>query len=389
MYRGLPDRRYADRWLISTPSRTACTTGRRPGRRADRRLAPDPRPPRARLRGALRARAADRRSSRTRASRSSGAPTGSTPRSSAGPARQRPDDRGALRVRRAARHRPRLRPQHHRHRRRSARAWPRPRWPTSWAAGSSILGTPAEEGGGGKVADGRARRVRRRRRRDDGAPGRRRPARDGRHRHPAARRSSTTAGRRTPRPLPQEGRNALDAAVLGYMNVAALRQHIRPDRAHPRHLHRGRRQAEHRARARAAAEWYVRSPTARARSQPLKARVLDLPARPARRGRVHDGATSGRIRPTPTCVDNAADARRCTRRTPTRTSAARSPTRTPTRPVVGSTDMGNVSYLVPSIHPMIQVSPPNVADPHAGVRRLRRRRGGRPGGARRGQGAWP
>jgi metal-dependent amidase/aminoacylase/carboxypeptidase family protein len=25
---------------------------------------------------------------------------------------------------------------------------------------------------------------------------------------------------------PQEGRNALDAAVLGYMNVAALRQHI-------------------------------------------------------------------------------------------------------------------------------------------------------------------
>ena len=29
--------------------------------------------------------------------------------------------------------------------------------------------------------------------------------------------------------------------------------------------------------------------------------------------------------------------------------------------VVGSTDMGNVSHLVPSIHPMIQVSPPNVA----------------------------
>ena len=29
--------------------------------------------------------------------------------------------------------------------------------------------------------------------------------------------------------------------------------------------------------------------------------------------------------------------------------------------IVGSTDMGNVSHLVPSIHPMIQVSPPNVA----------------------------
>jgi metal-dependent amidase/aminoacylase/carboxypeptidase family protein len=30
-------------------------------------------------------------------------------------------------------------------------------------------------------------------------------------------------------------------------------------------------------------------------------------------------------------------------------------------PVVGSTDMGNVSYLVPSIHPIIQVSPANVS----------------------------
>ncbi len=29
--------------------------------------------------------------------------------------------------------------------------------------------------------------------------------------------------------FPHKGRNALDAAVLGYMNVAALRQHIRPD----------------------------------------------------------------------------------------------------------------------------------------------------------------
>ena len=33
----------------------------------------------------------------------------------------------------------------------------------------------------------------------------------------------------------------------------------------------------------------------------------------------------------------------------------------PARRVVGSTDMGNVSYVVPSIHPMIQVAPPGVA----------------------------
>jgi hypothetical protein len=31
------------------------------------------------------------------------------------------------------------------------------------------------------------------------------------------------------------------------------------------------------------------------------------------------------------------------------------------RRVVGSTDMGNVSYLVPSIHPMIKVAPDGVA----------------------------
>jgi metal-dependent amidase/aminoacylase/carboxypeptidase family protein len=30
-------------------------------------------------------------------------------------------------------------------------------------------------------------------------------------------------------------------------------------------------------------------------------------------------------------------------------------------PVVGSTDMGNVSYVVPSIHPMIKVGPPHVS----------------------------
>ena len=29
--------------------------------------------------------------------------------------------------------------------------------------------------------------------------------------------------------------------------------------------------------------------------------------------------------------------------------------------VVGSTDMGNVSYEVPSIHPMIKVSPPHIS----------------------------
>ena len=46
--------------------------------------------------------------------------------------------------------------------------------------------------------------------------------------------------------------------------------------------------------------------------------------------------------------------------------------------VVGSTDMGNVSHLVPSIHPMIAVAPPGVAIHTPEFAALRRLRGRRP-----------
>src|SRR4051794_32270292 len=71
---------------------------------------------------------------------------------------------------------------------------------------------------------------------------------------------------------PQAGRNALDAAVLGYVNVAALRQHIRPDeRIHGIFTEAGH--APNVVPERAAATWYVRSPSVRG-LQKLKARVL-------------------------------------------------------------------------------------------------------------------
>ena len=58
--------------------------------------------------------------------------------------------------------------------------------------------------------------------------------------------------------FPHKGRNALDAAVLGYMNVAALRQHIRPDeRIHGIFTDGGDK--PNIVPARAAAEWYVRA----------------------------------------------------------------------------------------------------------------------------------
>ena len=60
---------------------------------------------------------------------------------------------------------------------------------------------------------------------------------------------------------PERGRNALDAAVLGYVNVAALRQHIAPaERVHGIFLEGG--DAANIVPARTRAQWYVRAPTA-------------------------------------------------------------------------------------------------------------------------------
>jgi amidohydrolase len=155
---------------------------------------------------------------------------------------------------------------------------------------------------------------------------------------------------------PHLGRNALDAAVLGYMNIAALRQHILPDeRIHgvftdggakpnivPRH---------------AGALWYVRAGDL-TRLEALKERVMAC---------LHAGADAAGctmhhhwndppyadlLDSQPMLdafVDNAA------------TGGRRVRTPLDDGPVMGSTDMGNVSYLVPSIHPMLQVAPRGIS----------------------------
>jgi amidohydrolase len=152
---------------------------------------------------------------------------------------------------------------------------------------------------------------------------------------------------------PWQGRNALDAAVLGYMNVAALRQHILPtERVHGIFTKGGDK--PNIVPKEAAASWYVRSPTL-ASLQPLKERVVralqagsdaagcsmtvEWPAHP-----YSDVRDNGPMMAA--YVANMARLGRSVREPDT------------TRAVVGSTDMGNVSYLVPSIHPMIQVGPP-------------------------------
>jgi amidohydrolase len=155
---------------------------------------------------------------------------------------------------------------------------------------------------------------------------------------------------------PWRGQNALDAAVLGYTNVAALRQHIRPDeRVHGIFTRAGERPnivPEH-----TAAHWYVRAGT-RERLQELKERVLGCLAAGA-------AATGCAMEhqwlhpPYDEMVDNepmlaayAANARHLGR-DPLEPTAATA--------VMGSTDMGNVSHAVPAIHPMIKAAPDGVA----------------------------
>ena len=218
-----------------------------------------------------------------------------------------------------------------------------------------ILGTPAEEGGGGKVfmiergafddLDA-AMMV-----------------------HPANREllymsslavstiRATYAGKAShASAAPEAGRNALDAAVLGYMGVAALRQHIADnERVHGVFTDGGDKPNV--VPARAETLWFVRSPDALGLNA-LEERVsccleagahsagcevdlssADMPPYDAIRGNSAMGALY------------TANASRFGRHPVDPKSQAR---------VSGSTDMGNVSQVVPSIHPMIKVSPDGV-----------------------------
>ena len=155
---------------------------------------------------------------------------------------------------------------------------------------------------------------------------------------------------------PHRGRNALDAAVLGYMNVAALRQHIRPtERVHGVFVKSGDK--PNIVPKEASAHWYVRSSTLRT-LEPLKERVLAC----LRAGADAAGCTMTAMWEEPAYADMADNATLIDLYRANAAATGRSlldPADVPG--VVGSTDMGNVSHLVPSIHPMIAVSPPNVS----------------------------
>lgn len=152
---------------------------------------------------------------------------------------------------------------------------------------------------------------------------------------------------------PHMGRNALDAAVLGYMGVAALRQHIRPtERVHGIFTVAGEK--PNIVPREATTEWYVRSDTISSLNE-LKPRVLSaLLAGASACGCTTDhrwvgDAYADLVSNNPAALLYAANAGRTGRQVVDPRAGGHR--------VVGSTDMGNVSHLVPSIHPMIASAP--------------------------------
>ncbi len=217
-----------------------------------------------------------------------------------------------------------------------------------------ILGTPAEEGGGGKVfmaragalegltaammvhpADGDLGTM------DCIAIHQLEAVYEGRAAHAAA--------------APHKGVNALDAAVLGYMGVAALRQHIGPaERVHGVFTDGGDK--PNIVPARAATHWYVRAADMDdlARLEPRVLAALEA-------GALATGATMAHEWHDPAYADMVVDEWLLETYAANSAALGRQLERGGSNRVVGSTDMGNVSHEVPSIHPMIAVAPPGVA----------------------------
>jgi len=148
---------------------------------------------------------------------------------------------------------------------------------------------------------------------------------------------------------PWEGRNALDAFVQLYMNVSTFRQQMQPtDKIHGIITHGG--DAPNIIPSHTHSEWYVRAAT-KERLEHMYERFTTMAAAAATStGCTWEIAEHGHpyedIVSEPTLVDlfvaNAA-------------TLGRTMLRQADRPMSssGSTDMGNVSHVVPAIHPMI------------------------------------
>ena len=157
--------------------------------------------------------------------------------------------------------------------------------------------------------------------------------------------------------MPERGVNALDALVLAYQSIAALRQHIRPnERIHGIITDGG--QAPNVVPASASGRFFVRAANS-AELEPLKARVEGC-------FRAGGEATGAELELQWADVDYLE-----LRFNEPLASAFRDNAESLGREFLpmdrlppslqGSTDMGNVSHRVPSIHPMLAAAPPQVS----------------------------
>ncbi len=156
--------------------------------------------------------------------------------------------------------------------------------------------------------------------------------------------------------MPERGRNALDAMMIGYQAVAALRQHItRDERVHGIITDGG--QAPNVVPERSAGRFYVRSVDFQ-QLEPLKRRV-EACFRAGAEATGCDVEVGWGTADYRDILFNAplADAFRANAEALGREFF---PWDKLPPSVQGSTDMGNVSYRVPSIHPMLQASPLHV-----------------------------
>jgi len=157
--------------------------------------------------------------------------------------------------------------------------------------------------------------------------------------------------------MPFFGRNALDAAVTAYQSLAQLRQHMLPtDRIHGIITDGG--QKPNIVPERAAMLWYLRS------AEPATLRVLSDRAREIFEGAALATGTNLELNWDPTPVylpvrnNHALAARYAANLAPRGRKVL--PLGVLPGEISGSTDMGNVSVRVPSIHPLLATAPPYV-----------------------------
>jgi amidohydrolase len=217
-----------------------------------------------------------------------------------------------------------------------------------------VLGTPAEEGGGGKVLMGREGAFA-----ELAAAMMIHPASleliemhvlaiSAMHVEYSGRAAHASAS-------PHAGRNALDGLVTAYQTIAQLRQHIRPtERIHGIITDGG--QKPNIVPERAAGLFYVRAANER-RLARLKERVHQC----FQAGALASG-TELQIRADGVDYsDMWTNAALASAYEANLGALGRRVEHAPPETVSGSTDMGNVSKLVPSIHPMVAIAPQRVA----------------------------